>query len=271
MLNQKTALVTGVSSGIGQATAKLLAERGFQVFGAARKPEAVLLPNVTIIALDVQSDDSVQRCVDNVLRKAGRIDALVNNAGFAVIGAIEESSIRQAQGILETNFFGVVRMTKAVLPAMRSLSSGRIINLSSVSGLLPTPYMGFYAASKHALEGYTESLDHEVRTFGIRAVLIEPGFIRTNIGQNTQRADNAIDAYQSMSVRMFDQLSAQVQGGEAPSVVANKILTAISSRSPRLRYTVGREAGLLSILRKFLPEKMFDSSLRKQFKLDAIA
>jgi NAD(P)-dependent dehydrogenase (short-subunit alcohol dehydrogenase family) len=267
MKQQKVALITGISSGIGQATAILLAEQGFQVFGTVRKPNDSQ-SNISVLPLDVQKDESVQNCVDAVLAQAGRVDVLVNNAGFAVIGAIEESSLPQAQALFETNFFGVVRMTKAVLPIMRSQRQGRLINLSSVVGFLPAPYMGFYAASKHALEGYTESLDHEVRKFGIRAVLIEPGFIRTQIGQNTQPADSPIAAYRVLSLHMVELINQQVLNGENPAVVARKILQAVNSTSPRLRYAVGREAVLLNLLRKFMPAGLLDRSLRKQFQLD---
>jgi NAD(P)-dependent dehydrogenase (short-subunit alcohol dehydrogenase family) len=265
----KVVLVTGASSGIGLATAQLFAERGFRVFGTVRKLGHFSLPHSTVMELDVREDQSVQCCIDAVMEKAGRIDILVNNAGFAVVGAIEESSIQQAHDIFETNFFGVVRMTNAVLPIMRSQQQGRIINISSVSGFLPTPYMGFYAASKHALEGYTESLDHEIRTLGIRAILIEPVLIRTHIGQNTQRSDRPIVIYQSRSQQMFDRVGQEILAGAEPMIVAQKIFEVVNRTTPRLRYTVGRQAALLTVLRKFLPELIFSRSLRDQFQLDA--
>jgi NAD(P)-dependent dehydrogenase (short-subunit alcohol dehydrogenase family) len=173
-------LVTGASTGIGRATAKLLASKGYQVYGAVRSPERVEpLPGVELVRVDVRDDASVAAGVDVVLRKAGRIDVLLNNAGYNLVGAVEETSIEQAQALFDTNVFGVLRMIRAVLPSMRRERSGLIINVSSVLGFLPAPFMGLYASSKHAIEGLSESLDHEVRGLGIRVTLVEPSF--TNV------------------------------------------------------------------------------------------
>src|SRR5713101_6824654 len=182
MTQKPVALVTGVSSGIGRATATLLAVRGFRVFGTMRRPsETNGRPgDVEVVPLDVRDEESVRSCLRTVLDQAGRIDALVNNAGYALIGALEETSIEDARDLFETNFFGVLRVTQALLPIMRGQQHGRIVNIGSVVGFLPEPYQGIYSASKHALEGYSESLDHEVRQFGIRVSVIEPGFMRTN-------------------------------------------------------------------------------------------
>ena len=137
--------------------------------------------------MDVRDDGSVARAVSEVVARAGRIDVLVNNAGSSIVGAVEETGTDQAQGLFDVNFFGAVRVTRAVLPTMRQQRRGRIVFVSSVAGFLPAPFMGFYAASKHALEGYSESLDHEVRTLGVRSILVEPGFMKTRIGR-TRRA-----------------------------------------------------------------------------------
>src|SRR3989449_4616415 len=185
----QTVLVTGASSGIGQATARLLAEHGFNVFGTARKPEAPL------VALDVRSDDSVRNCVQQVLSQTGRIDVLVNNAGYNLMGAAEETSIDEAKAQFETNFFGVVRMVNAVLPAMRKAGSGKIINIGSLAGITAIPFGAFYTASKFAIEGYTEALWHELRPLGISASVIEPGFVHTKIGEGTQIAATSLGAY----------------------------------------------------------------------------
>jgi NAD(P)-dependent dehydrogenase (short-subunit alcohol dehydrogenase family) len=181
-IGEKVGLVTGVSSGIGRATATLLSERGFRVFGTmrGRNQESQALRNVELIRLDVRDEESVRSCLRIVIDQAGRIDALVNNAGYALVGSSEETSIEEAKEVFETNFFGVLRMSQAVLSLMRGQGHGRIANVSSVVGFLPAPYTGIYAASKHALEGYSESLDHEVRQFGIRVSVIEPGFTRTH-------------------------------------------------------------------------------------------
>jgi NAD(P)-dependent dehydrogenase (short-subunit alcohol dehydrogenase family) len=175
MTDQKVVLITGASSGIGRATAELLTSRGYRVFGTARNPDTVVpLQGVELLPLDVRDDGSVQAGVETALSRGGRIDVLVNNAGYAVVGAIEETSPSEAQALFDTNVFGVLRMVRAVLPAMRRQGSGTIVNTSSVLGFLPGPFMGLYASSKHALEGLSESLDHEVRGFGIRVVLVEP-------------------------------------------------------------------------------------------------
>ena len=166
---KKTALVTGASSGIGEATAERLAMAGYKVYGTSRRAAKASQRSFELLPLDVTSDESVDAAVREVLRLEGRIDLLVNNAGFGIApGAAEESSIEQARSIFETNFFGIVRMTRAVVPHMRRQRAGRIINIGSVLGFLPAPYAALYAATKHAVEGYSESLDHELRTRGIR-------------------------------------------------------------------------------------------------------
>ncbi len=190
MSREKVALVTGASSGIGRAITTLLSGRGFRVFGTMRRPSEAngRFEDVQLIRLDVRDEESVRSCLRTVLDQAGRIDALVNNAGYTLVGSLEETSIEEAKELFETNFFGVLRMSRAILPIMREQGSGRIANISSVLGFLPAPYQGIYAASKHALEGYSGSLDHEVRQFGIRVSVIESGFMRTNLGENSQLA-----------------------------------------------------------------------------------
>ncbi len=269
MTQEKVALVTGVSSGIGQATATLLSSRGFRVFGTMRRPSEAngRLGDVELIQLDVRDEESVRSCLRTVLDRAGRIDALVNNAGFTLIGSLEETSLEEAREVFETNFFGVLRMTRAVLPVMRAQGSGRIVNMGSVVGFLPAPYQGIYAASKHALEGYSESLDHEVRQFGVRVSVIEPGFTRTKISQNSQVAGRPLEAYASERSRVLDAIRENTANGEDPGAVAAVIFQALTTRSPRPRYPVGREAQLLNRLRKLIPAKFFDKSLRKQFRL----
>src|SRR5438477_615873 len=191
----KVALVTGVSSGIGNATARALVERGFRVFGTVRSETSAVPAKVERVLLDVRDAAAIAAGVREVLAKAGRIDLLVNNAGGGVTGAVEETSLAQAQDLFDVNFFGAVRMTQAVLPSMRAQKSGRIIFISSVLGFLPAPFMGFYAASKHALEGLAESLDHETRTLGIRAALVEPAWTRTQLEHNGATADTPIEDY----------------------------------------------------------------------------
>ncbi|TIS73184.1 MAG: SDR family NAD(P)-dependent oxidoreductase, partial [Mesorhizobium sp.] len=170
--NPGVALVTGASSGIGRATAAALRNAGFRVFGTSRRAISEQSDGVTMLTGDVTDDASVSKLVEEVLAETGRIDLLVNNAGIGLLGGAEESSTAQAQALFDVNVFGVIRMTNAVLPTMRRQRSGRIVNLSSVLGLIPAPYSALYASTKHAIEGYSESLDHELRSFGIRVVLV---------------------------------------------------------------------------------------------------
>ncbi len=266
----KVALVTGASSGIGRATAALLAEHGFTVFGTSRDPaRAAPAEGVELIALDVRDGASVHAAVAEVLARAGRIDVVVNNAGYTVLGAVEETTTEQARALFDTNFFGAVRVAAAVLPTMRAQGSGRIINMSSVVGFVPAPYMGFYSASKHALEGWAESLDHEVRTLGVRVLLIEPGFTHTGIDQNAEAARSPLAAYQAQRRTVVGAISAGVAAAVSPEVVAETVLRAATARSPRLRWRPDRPAKVLGVLRSLVPAALFDASLRKRFRLDA--
>ena len=271
MNRDKIALITGVSSGIGRATATLLSGRGFRVFGTMRRlgePEGQL-GAVEVIRLDVRDEQSVRSCVQTVLDRAGRIDALVNNAGYALIGSLEETSIEEAKELFETNFFGALRMAQAVLPIMREQGYGRIVNIGSVVGFLPAPYQGIYAASKHALEGYSESLDHEVRQFGIRVAVVEPGFTRTKIDQNRQLIRQPLAVYAHDRNRVLSANPVNIANGDDPLGVASVVLEAFTSRSPRLRYPAGSQAKLATRLRTFIPASLFDKGLRKQFGLIA--
>jgi NAD(P)-dependent dehydrogenase (short-subunit alcohol dehydrogenase family) len=264
----KVAIVTGISSGIGRSTAVALAGAGFKVFGTVRKADAPVPEGIERLVLDVRDQASVDAAVSEVQQKAGRIDLLVNNAGGALSGAIEEADIAQAQALFDVNFFGVARVTRAVLPVMRAQGSGRILMISSVVGFLPAPFLGFYAASKHALEGYGESLDHEVRGFGVRVVLIEPGFMKTRIDQNSAVASRRIDAYAEVRDRVQASVNHQVENGDDPALVAKAVVEAATASKPKLRYTVGKGAGTLATLRSLMPSGLFDRGLRSQFHLD---
>src|SRR4051812_26408145 len=190
---RRVALVPGASAGIGEAAAHALAGAGFTVFGTSRRAAAgEERGGVVFLPLDVTDDASVAAVVREVLDRAGRIDVLVNNAGVGVSGAAEESSIEQARVLFETNVFGSMRLTRAVLPYMREQGSGRIINISSVLGFMPAPFMALYAASKHAIEGYSESLDHEVREHGVRVLLVEPAYTRTAFDANAVAVDEPL-------------------------------------------------------------------------------
>lgn len=189
-------LVTGASSGIGRAVAKAFAAKGFEVFGTTRNPRtAEPIPGVELVELDVTDAASVDAAAKSVIERTGRIDILVNNAGSGILGAAEERSVAQAQRLIDTNFLGLVRLTNAVLPYLRAQGGGRVINIGSVLGFLPQPYGALYAGSKHAVEGYSESLDHETREFGVRVSVVEPAYTRTSFEANMADADAPIDAY----------------------------------------------------------------------------
>lgn len=267
MSEKKIVLVTGVSSGIGREIATLLSDRGFQVFGTVRQKSNAGPSGSGPIQLDVRDDESARAAVREVLVRAGRIDGLVNNAGYSLAGALEEVTIDEAKQLFETNFFGVMRMSQAVLPFMREQGYGRIVNIGSIAGFLPTPYWGIYGASKHAIEGYSESLDHEVRQFGIRVSVVEPGFMRTNLSHNSQTANRSLPAYSPERDSMLNALNQSVAKGEEPSAVAAVVLEALTSRSPKLRYPAGRQAKLMSVLKRLAPSRMLDSGVRKQFGL----
>ena len=224
-----------------------------------------------MLSLDVTNDESVEAAVREVIRANGRIDVLVNNAGFSVApAAAGESSMEQTRSIFETNFFGLVRMTRAVLPQMRKQGSGRIINIGSVLGFLPAPYMALYCATKHAVEGYSESLDHELRTRGIRVSVVEPAYTKTQFEANTLEPDAQLEEYREIRAAMRKVMTAAVANGDAPSVVADVVLEAALAARPKLRYTAGPLAARLGFLRRFAPAGMVDSGVRKSLKLDAL-
>lgn len=259
--------VTGVSSGIGRASAELFAQRGCTVFGSVRAVhKASPIPGVELVEMDVRNDDSVARAVQRIIDQAGRIDVLVNNAGGTLLGAVEETSVAEAQALFDTNVFGVLRTSQAVLPHMRAQGAGRIVNVSSVLGFLPAPYMGAYAASKHALEGLSETLDHEVRRFGIRVVLVEPSYTKTQLDLNAPQAAGTIPAYDTDRGRASRAIASSVQKAPAPTAVAQTIVEAALGRW-QMRRTPKGEASLLSRLRRFLPAGPVDASLRKTFGL----
>jgi NAD(P)-dependent dehydrogenase (short-subunit alcohol dehydrogenase family) len=260
-------LVTGASSGFGKAIASLLSRSGFDVFGTSRKAQEVA-DGVRMLMLDVTSDQSVHACVQEVLALAGRIDVLVNNAGTLTSGAIEEFSIEEAKSQFDTNFFGLARVTKEVLPIMRSQKEGQIINISSLGGLLPSPFEGFYIASKHAVEGYTETLRLEVKNLGIKVSLVEPGFFKTGLFVAETSTRSHIEAYDAerksaSSVRETEHRQKALD----PMVVADTVLRIANSRAPRIRYAVGREKGAVR-LKALLGEMMYESFTRRHWKLD---
>lgn len=262
------ALVTGASSGIGKETALALVTAGFDVVGTGRDTSRVApLGGVAFLDLDVVSDASVTAAVQEVTERFGRIDVLVNNAGVGSLGAAEETSLTQTREMFDTNVFGVMRMVNEVLPHMRAQRRGRIINISSVLGFLPQPYMAAYAASKHAIEGYTESLDHEVRDHGVRALIVEPAYTRTGFEANSAKPDTPLHVYAKQRQAVDRVMAEAVRGGDAPAVVARTIVAAATDRKPKPRYTAGPLAGRARVLRRLAPTQVFDKQIRRMNQL----
>jgi NAD(P)-dependent dehydrogenase (short-subunit alcohol dehydrogenase family) len=260
-------VVTGVSSGIGRVAAQQFAERKCKVFGTVRSiAKAAPLPGVELIEMDVRDEGSVQRGIQAVIDRAERIDVLVNNAGVSLVGAVEETSIAEAAALFDTNVLGILRTSKAVLPYMRARRSGTIVNVSSVLGFLPAPYMGLYSASKHAVEGMSETLDHEVRKFGIRVVLVEPGYTKTSLDLNAPQASTKIPAYDAEREQVSRKIAENVSGAPEPAGVASTIVAAAYCKW-RMRRLPKGQAALLSKLRRFMPAGAVDAALRKDFGL----
>src|SRR5947207_4383998 len=268
----RVALVTGASSGIGEAAADALLGAGFTVYGTSRQAAVgEERDGVVFVPLDVTDDESVAGAVRELLERSGRIDVLVNNAGLGITGAAEESSIEQARALFDTNLFGSMRMTRAVLPQMREQGSGRIINVSSVLGLVPAPYGALYAATKHAIEGYSESLDHELREDGVRVLLVEPAYTRTSFDANAIPADEPLSVYARRREVVDGLIAEAIKGGDEPSVVGEAIVAAATDSRPKLRYPAGPLARRVTKLRRYAPSTVFDKQIRKINQLNGPA
>lgn len=266
--NKRVALVTGASSGIGDATALKLAAAGYKVYGTSRRGAQAGQRAFPMLALDVTDDVSVKAAIEELLRLEGRIDLLVNNAGFGLgPAAAEESSIDQVRALFETNVLGVVRVSNAVLPAMRKQGSGRILNVGSGLGIIPAPFNAHYAATKHAIEGYSESLDHEVRGFGVRVAVIQPGVTRTAFDASVTPSDQPLAAYEANRRKYLIAFERAMSAADSAESVADTIVLAAGDQTPRLRYPSGKVARQGAFARRFLPRGFFDKVLHKQFGL----
>lgn len=261
----KVALVTGSADCIGLAAGIALIRAGYRAFGTSRnaKPDEEM-QGIQMLRCDVTSGESVSQTIEEVLARAGRIDALVNNAGHSLIGGAEESSIGQAQGLFAVNVFGVIRITNEVLLTMRSQRSGRIINLSSVSGFLPGPYTALYVATKHAVEGYSESIDHELRTLGIRVCVVEQAFARSALEENADKPDRMMSVYDKPRAAMNATWRKGIAAGDLVEAVADKVVQAATDKEPGIRYMPGKTAGRFCLMRRYVPERAFGKSFRKQ-------
>jgi NAD(P)-dependent dehydrogenase (short-subunit alcohol dehydrogenase family) len=259
-------LVTGASSGLGRSCAEYLHARGCRVYGSSRR--ASLDAPFSFLQMDVTSEDSVAQAVRLVLEREGRIDVVLNNAGDGVAGAVEDTSIAEAQQQLDTNFFGALRVCRAVLAPMRAQGSGLIINVSSLGGLVALPFQGLYSASKFALEGMTEALRMEVKPFGVRVVLVEPGDFRTGFTAQRRKARAAEHgAYTERFHRALATMERDERGGSDPAAVARLVERLINTSAPRLRYKVGSiwQKFATGPLRALLPQKLYEYLLAMSY------
>jgi NAD(P)-dependent dehydrogenase (short-subunit alcohol dehydrogenase family) len=265
MAETRVAVVTGASSGIGEEIASQLCAAGYQVYGASRRTPADPVNGVEHVTMDVCDDASVQDGVATILREAGKIDVLVNNAGYLCRGAVEEISLSDAKAQFETNYFGVVRATLAVLPGMRERKLGHIIAIGSLAGLVPVPFWGHYNASKFAIEGLMETLRHEARPFGIQVALVEPGNIKTPF--YARPAPTGMAAYAGARGRAYDAMGVFERKAPGPDVVAKRVVAVANDPHPKLHNTITREAKQLTLLKWMFPSGAFEAGVRRTFKL----
>lgn len=272
-MSAKVALVTGGSSGIGAETAAALNKAGFTVYAAARRTAHMAALNasgIKTISLDVTDDASVTAAVAHIIDAEGRIDVLINNAGYGSYGALEDTPLPEAQAQFDVNVFGLARLTQLVLPHMRAQGHGTIINVSSMGGRLATPLGCWYHASKYAVEGLSDALRLEAEPLGIHVVLIEPGSIQTDwgaIAADKLVATSGSGPYERQANAVADRLRASSQPGASltspPSVIANAITAACTARRPKTRYVVGAGARPLIALSRLLPDRTFDALMRR--------
>jgi len=267
MENKKIILITGASSGIGLLIATKLHNNGYKVFGTSRSPEKHKdkVP-FELLTLDITSDESIKNCLEALFSKTQTLDVLVNNAGYLIAGSVEETTIEMAHRQFETNFWGSVKMTKAVLPFMRKQRSGKIITIGSLAGLIGLPFNDYYSASKHALEGFFKSLRFEVKDFNIRVSVVEPEFFKTNIDQAAEYAESTISDYDKMRKSITDFFNTSIAKAPTPEPVADAVIKIVKSKDPKFSYPVGGNAKFLPIL-QFFSYKLFEAGFARTVKI----
>jgi len=271
------AVVTGSSSGIGLATSLALARNGYLTYATMRnlaKRDSVQSTaekqhlSIRTVQLDVTDENSVKNAIQSILSESGRIDLLVNNAGYGLTGALEDIRIDEIRALYETNLFGVIRVTQAVLPTMRKQGSGRIINISSGAGRIGYPGGSAYVSSKFALEGLSESMAYEIEQFGIRTVLVEPGFVRTNFGENiviTKKAQDPNSPYSQMMMQMKSSpyRRRMIENASDADLVASVVVEAATAKEPNLRYLAGKDVQQMVAAKKNMSDEEFQKMIRQ--------
>ncbi|WP_105614561.1 oxidoreductase [Vallitalea okinawensis] len=269
---KKVALVTGASSGIGEDTAQQLMNAGYIVYAAARRLErmnGLKRKGARVIHLDVTDDNSMVNCINTIIKDQGRIDVLVNNAGYGSYGALEDVSLDEAKRQFEVNIFGLARLTQLVLPQMRRHKSGKIINISSIGGKFGEPHGAWYHATKYAVEGLSDSLRMELKEFNIDVIIIEPGAIITEwsgIAQKKLLEVSGNTAYGDLTVKHANMMARYDGKGSQPSVIGKTIVKAVTVNNPKSRYAVGANSGMMLFFRKILSDKMFDRFMLSTMK-----
>jgi short-subunit dehydrogenase len=263
----QTVLITGATSGIGLIIANHLHQNGFKVYGTSRVPEKFRdTLEFELLELDITSEISVQRCIETLLSKTETIDALINNAGIGICGSAEETSIEQAYKQVETNFWGAVKMTRAILPAMRKQRFGKIITIGSLAGLIGVPFQSYYSASKHALEGFFKSLRVEVRPFNIKISLIEPGFFKTNFHNTFEYAKPTITDYDRLRKKALPVFTESIEKADTPQSVARIVLKILNSKNPGFSHRIGKNTFLAPLL-QFMFYRGYELGIRIKFRL----
>lgn len=267
---KKVILITGVSTGFGKATSSLLAEKGHTVYGTIRK-DAETDPKVNILKMDLTNEDSIKSAVDTVVQKEGRIDVLINNAGMHIGGPAETSPIEHVRLIMDTNFLGMVRVTRAVLPVMRKQQAGTIINFSSIGGLMGLPFQPYYSASKFAIEGFSEALRIELLQFNIKVVVINPGDFHTNNTANRRKylaPTNENDPYFTNFNNALASMEKDETNGWDPAVLAKKLVKIAECKKPAARYKIGAFEQKLSVsVKRIVSDSTFAGILASYYKI----
>jgi NAD(P)-dependent dehydrogenase (short-subunit alcohol dehydrogenase family) len=264
-------LVTGGSSGIGKAIASYLSDSGFRVYGTSRSAQhGDSLANFKLVRLDVTDDNSIQNALDYIIQEEGQLDILVNNAGLGMLGPLENTSSDEARAIFDTNVFGILSVCRNAIPHLRKSENPYIINITSIGGRVALPFRGVYCASKFAVEGLTEALSMELRTFGIRVCLIEPGDFKTNINANRRMPQNLDkNLYGDRFGQILERVNAEVHHASDPILIGKKVLKIINTPNPKLRYKVATFKQKLSItLQRFLPGRVFERMMMKHYDLN---